>query len=487
LYRCDRDAFYEQFREEWDCVEKMESIKTLVVDFYPEHLRRAIIKLNQNKVINVRYWLIDANGDYAGEPNMHTSNIAEMEREYHASSRQIIEDVIYDRAHQYLYPFINIDNRWTQSTEICTYVHNFNRLFLIWYHIFKQYEIELILMGNAPHGAVPFMAYVVAKALNVKIIMTEQAWFIKNRFMCFRSINLLGCDYLEKKLDFHAEMPQRMGGYQKTPFYMPSVPREILYSGRFRLIPTLQAWFLNGAFVSKLKKHKDDLFYKVIEKLAYRVIDICLNKRFKKHRNDQCMPFDKGKKYVYFPLHLQPEMTTDTLGGVYEDQLLALERLVQLLPEDWIVYVKENPKQTYYKRCPEFFIRLKGIHKAILVEPCVDTYELIKHAQFVATITGTAGWEAITAGKKCLCFGYAWYRSLAGVIQYSSKMKFYDIMQYQFTKEEFERSYERFCKSLFPGIVAGGNFYDLNENFTVEENNTLVYESLKKAVECYDD
>ena len=328
----------------------MESIKTLVVDFYPEHLRRAIIKLNQNKVINVRYWLIDANGDYAGEPNMHTSNIAEMEREYHASSRQIIEDVIYDRAHQYLYPFINIDNRWTQSTEICTYVHNFNRLFLIWYHIFKQYEIELILMGNAPHGAVPFMAYVVAKALNVKIIMTEQAWFIKNRFMCFRSINLLGCDYLEKKLDFHAEMPQRMGGYQKTPFYMPSVPREILYSGRFRLIPTLQAWFLNGAFVSKLKKHKDDLFYKVIEKLAYRVIDICLNKRFKKHRNDQCMPFDKGKKYVYFPLHLQPEMTTDTLGGVYEDQLLALERLVQLLPEDWIVYVKENPKQTYYKR-----------------------------------------------------------------------------------------------------------------------------------------
>lgn len=89
----------------------------------------------------------------------------------------------------------------------------------------------------------------------------------------------------------------------------------------------------------------------------------------------------------------------DTLGGGYEDQFLALERVAQLLLEDWIIYVKENPIQTFYKCCPEFFLRLKNIRNARLVFPCTDTYDLIEHSQFVATITGTAGWEAVATGK----------------------------------------------------------------------------------------
>ena len=45
-------------------------------------------------------------------------------------------------------------------------------------------------------------------------------------------------------------------------------------------------------------------------------------------------------------------------------------------------------------------------------------YELLDKCQFVATITGTVGWEAICKGKNVLVFGIPWYRDLTGVISF---------------------------------------------------------------------
>lgn len=55
-------------------------------------------------------------------------------------------------------------------------------------------------------------------------------------------------------------------------------------------------------------------------------------KKVRKYQYDYCVKtlakadVDFNKKYVYFPLHLQPEMTTDAIGGIYRDQILAIER-----------------------------------------------------------------------------------------------------------------------------------------------------------------
>lgn len=461
-------------------------MKTLVVDFYLPHLRDGIIKLHEERIIDINYWLVDEEGKYASENVMHKSSFGILHQEYLQGSRFEIADEIYEYGYKYLYPFMNIDNRWKISTETCTYVHDFNMLFQIWHHIIKSYQIELLLMGNAPHGPVPFMAYVVANALGIKIIITEQAWYAKERFLCFHSLERIGCDYLDRDLGVGDVTPEMRGGFRQTPFYMKNMPKKILASGRFHIFPTIKRALCSNLFFSKVKEHKGMFLYKVFERLAYRVVEFYLEKNFAKYRDVQCKELDRLRKYVYFPLHLQPEMTTDTLGGIYEDQLLALERLARILPEDHLIYVKENPAQTYYKRNAEFFCRLGAIHKVVLVHPNTDTYDLMENAVFVATITGTAGWEAITAGKPCLCFGYAWYRSMVGVIQYHAGIKFDDIVGCHFTRDEFLKSYERFYKSLFPGIVAGSRFSDLTDSFSVKNNNEKLYHSLKCAIEHYD-
>ena len=78
-------------------------MKTLVVDFYPPHLREAIIRLGQDKIIEIKYWLIDGEGKYAGEENMHASAFDKMWGEYLNSPQLDVPDHYYDRAHQYLY------------------------------------------------------------------------------------------------------------------------------------------------------------------------------------------------------------------------------------------------------------------------------------------------------------------------------------------------------------------------------------------------
>lgn len=128
---------------------------------------------------------------------------------------------------------------------------------------------------------------------------------------------------------------------------------------------------------------------------------------------------DLSGDYVYVPLQLQPEMTTSALGGPYRDQALAIERLADMLPPGVRILVKENPKQRGYMRGPLFFHRLARIPAVTFLPSWADTRALTDNACAVATITGTAGWEAICSGKPALVFGAAWYRSLPGVTRHA--------------------------------------------------------------------
>ena len=116
------------------------------------------------------------------------------------------------------------------------------------------------------------------------------------------------------------------------------------------------------------------------------------------------LEIDFNRKFVYFPLQYQPEMTTSTLGGDFSDQMLAIEHLLRILPDDTWIYVKENPKQTGAMRGPQFFDRLDRIPNLIVLPSYANTFELIDKSEFVATVTGTVGWEAICKGKKCTGF-----------------------------------------------------------------------------------
>ena len=125
---------------------------------------------------------------------------------------------------------------------------------------------------------------------------------------------------------------------------------------------------------------------------------------------------DPGTPVVYFPLHLQPEAQTSPMGGVFVDQHLAVEMMARTLPEGWVLLVKEHPVQRLAKRDYGFYERLGRIGNVRLVSRSTGTFALMEQCRAVATITGTAGWEALFMGKPVLVFGNAFYRGAPGTV-----------------------------------------------------------------------
>jgi hypothetical protein len=190
---------------------------------------------------------------------------------------------------------------------------------------------------------------------------------------------------------------------------------------------------------------------------------------------------DLTKKFVYFPLHLQPELTTSTLGGIYVDQLLAIERLSKIIPEDWCIYVKENPVQTELMRGKWFFARLKLIRNVKVVPLDFDTYSLIKNSIFVATITGTAGWEAISGGKNVLVFGNAWYKSLPGAFSYNEDFELEDILNYEINHDELEKELNLLLSKAGDGVIEE-SYSVIVENFNALDNASNIATFLERLI-----
>lgn len=162
---------------------------------------------------------------------------------------------------------------------------------------------------------------------------------------------------------------------------------------------------------------------------------------------------DLRTRFIYVPLHNQPEMSTSALGGPWRDQLLMIEALARHLPRGWEIYVKENPRQGAYARGPMFFHRLSRIKGVRFMPSSASTHDLSTHAQFVATVTGTAGWEAIRKGRPALVFGNAWYKSLPGVHLYAPDVDFEAIAASTFDHDELQRAAGALIARCHAGVI----------------------------------
>lgn len=356
------------------------------------------------------------------------------------------------------YEYMNIIQLWTRY----------------FYTLLSRNQIDTVIFADIPHDGFRSVLYPLAQAMGVRTLILVPSGPFGTFAYCF-SIEDYGrfADVPTYRTPRSKEAEIRQE-YKKELYYMqgkhtPKQRSTLQYHLREISSPKEFIARKKRIFQRSLQKYSN-LHEFIFKKIATTAMDY-YEKRQYQINVTRCIEknVDLNCKYVYFPLHLQPEMTTDVLGGIYYDQILAIEKLRAMLPPDWMIYVKENPKQTKLMRLDYFFKRLRLLPNVKYVDRSVDTYALMDHAQFVATITGTAAWEAISGGKAALIFGRIWYESFPGVFRYHENLRAEDIASYQIDHQALEQALYRYLEKTVDAIFQR-DVQEVMSNFDAQEN-----------------
>lgn len=384
---------------------------------------------------------------------------------YKGYNKDIYDDVFKEAVPTFLDMFSRIPLAHNLSYQ--EFIQIFNYYFDYLSALLIENQIELLLFFTLPHFGSDYLLVVLAKYLRLKMVLMSQS-LVPNRFFYVTSLEDFGTFHTAKTI-FDAPYITIPCKVKKTYFYMKNIP-----------IANKNCHYLLANDLKKyiLKKRSRKTFWRCMK--SY-IECVTFKKNYKKYKKSQV---DLNKKYVYFPLHLQPELTTSTLGGRYSDQLLALEMISDIIPDDWLIYVKENPKQLGLCRGSYFFMRLGKIEKAVYIAKNFDTFALTQNAKFVATVTGSVGWEAISGGKSAVVFGQAWYSSLPGVIKYNHRLNIEDVLSCKFSHDELEQAYNELIKKTAIGIV-DRDYEIVCNGYNDADNIQNLKESLKKIIENF--
>jgi hypothetical protein len=402
--------------------------------------------------------LVSVSEDDSSDINWWTLHELQFTHELPTFSSELFDCLNYVKTNYCKFTDINSRRyQYVQSSNAETY----NAFILTFYKCYKLIErnhIELVVFSNIPHEGFDYITYLIAKYFGIITVMCNQT-LIPNRFWLCSNVDEMGM--LDRSPDLY-EVVKSDYALPKEWFYMKKAGRDLSYSLRNIIADILKQSILNIPFYLIRYAHA----------VQHRV----------NAKNNFVTPI-AGEKYVYFPLHMQPELTTSALGGQFADQLTAIEVVSGLLPENYFLYVKDNPMQTEKHRGKLFYKRIGALKNVKYLHRNLNSMDLIKGSQAVATVTGTVGWEAIFYAKPVLIFGLAWYADFDGVTRYQPGITFKDIVSNMpSANSESIKSLESLMRKAGKGIV-DPDYNCLVEDLDDRKNAIEVYRSIMKYLD----
>lgn len=295
-------------------------------------------------------------------------------------------------------------------------------------------DIDYVFFLDTPHQPLEYIVALVAKSNNIGVIVQREIpslhLFRPNLHYCTLNYPLLDNRFFDKfkATEYNNNLITLLSPEMKNLYnefqhfvgdkYNKLIPSKYHYGNSFNF-KDLKWYFL----LRKNNIKKWNLI--LLKSLQFIVNKILVNRYHKKkltkfYSKNNVTP-DLAKAYFYFPLHFQPEATTNPLGGLFQDQFLAIKTIHNSLPKNVVLYVKEHP--TYWKsdqiegmhlvRSIREYKEILNLSNVFFIDVHSNPYDLIMNSLGVVTITGTVAFEAFGFNKPAIVLGNYYYNQFS--------------------------------------------------------------------------
>lgn len=392
----------------------------------------------------------------------------------------------------------------------------FNLNIYYWYNLFKENKIELNVFEEEPHKSNVFLVY------QLSLVMKIQT------YMPLRTIGNLGIlpisNYLEKNQDFRLKKLLKSKKTNKTNKdllnYISNLSKDYNSALKLHLWNQIEDITKNKKTNHFFKVFKKDYYFHLInyssdfktyfsklENSKQNYANYLINKIYKyiyinRLKNNYSAISKKLKlhkiknQYIYFPLQMQPEKSTLPLAGPFEDSAYTIDFVLKNTPKNYKILIKEHPTHfiswrnttNLMWRDLNFYRNINNLSsRVIFVNMKTDVFDLIDNSLFVASVGGTACWEAAVREKRSINFSNIWFDNCHGIstIKYEKDIIEF-ITQKKFNEKIDKKKVINFAKRIIDlgYLCAHGNPLEL-ENLNISASRNA--EILKNAfIEYFD-
>ena len=163
--------------------------------------------------------------------------------------------------------------------------------------------------------------------------------------------------------------------------------------------------------------------------------------------------------YVFFPLHVQPELSVDVLSPILNNQLEWIKILSKSIPYNFKLLVKPHSNflsETDFRLLNE----CSSIDNVCLVHPEIDSHELISKSKIVFTISGTAAYEAFFMKIPAIVASDIYFNNLPNISRSKDIFSFPELIK-NILNHDYQKydALEEFNRLILPYLFCG-NFAD---------------------------
>lgn len=338
-------------------------------------------------------------------------------------------DILYSM-NKHMFSHLDIIHRWRSTLGTGDSYSKMKQFYFDlmqhWNDYIVSSKINLAIFTDIPHSADEYMIYSLCKAHDIPTIICQMLPVIEGELpnMYFTTeFSLVHKDFYDRykhnQKYYENILLEDINLSQNLKIYLTNYSTKNLNVGTVVATESSESLFKVG--LKRTGIYLRQKRYRILFKKAIKYLTLRNKSKLLEYLESLEQENAYNEKYIYFPLHLQPESSTSPNSQLFSRQEIAIQMISSCLPKGVMLYVKEHP--AYWmsaerydfindSRSKDYYDFINKLPNVRIINHNASTTKLIDGAIALATINGSAGWEAMIREKPIIMFGNSFYKHM---------------------------------------------------------------------------